>query len=142
LKRILKSKSISRKEKLAIYKTIIKPIVTYASDTWVLTKKDEALISKWERKVLRKIFGPVNERNLWRIRSNQELRYMYQDLDLVITVRKSRLKWLGHVRRMSSQRGPEMALEGNPGGRRRKGRPRKRWLDDVQDDMIKIGVKR
>jgi hypothetical protein len=29
-----------------------------------------------------------------------------------------------------------MALEGNPGGRRRKGRPRKRWLDDVQDDMI------
>jgi hypothetical protein len=35
-----------------------------------------------------------------------------------------------------------MALEGNPGGRRRKGRPRKRWLDDVQDDMIKMGVKR
>jgi hypothetical protein len=35
-----------------------------------------------------------------------------------------------------------MALEGNPGGRRRKGRPRKRWTDDVQDDMIKMGVKR
>jgi hypothetical protein len=35
-----------------------------------------------------------------------------------------------------------MALEGNPGGRRRKGRPRKRWLDDVQDEMIKMGVKR
>jgi hypothetical protein len=34
-----------------------------------------------------------------------------------------------------------MALEGNPGGRR-KGRPRKMWLDDVQDDMIKMGVKR
>jgi hypothetical protein len=25
-------------------------------------KKDEALISTWERKVLRKIFGPVNEK--------------------------------------------------------------------------------
>jgi hypothetical protein len=35
-----------------------------------------------------------------------------------------------------------MALEGNPGGRRRKGRSRKRWLDDVQDDMIKMGVQR
>jgi hypothetical protein len=43
---------------------------------------------------------------------------------------------------MSSQRGPKMALEEYPGGRRRKGRPRKRWLDDVQDDMIKMGVKR
>jgi hypothetical protein len=66
---------------------------------------------------------------------------MYQDLDLV-TIRKSRLKWLGHVHRMSSQRGPKMALEGNHGGRRRKGRPVKRRLDDVQDDMIKMGVKR
>jgi hypothetical protein len=43
---------------------------------------------------------------------------------------------------MNSQRGPEMALEAKPGGRKRKGRPRKRWLDDVQDDMIKMGVKR
>jgi hypothetical protein len=57
LQRILKSKSISWKAKLAIYKTIIKPIVTYASETWVCTKKDEALISIWERKVLRKFLG-------------------------------------------------------------------------------------
>jgi hypothetical protein len=71
-------------------------------------------------------FWASNERNVWRIRSNQELRCMYQDLGLVTTIRKSRLKWLGHVRRMSSQRGPKMALEGKPGGRRRKGRPRKR----------------
>jgi hypothetical protein len=34
-----KSKRISQKAKLAIYKTIIKPVVTYASETWVLTKK-------------------------------------------------------------------------------------------------------
>jgi hypothetical protein len=39
LQRILKSKSISRKAKLAIYKTIVKLIVTYASETWVLTKR-------------------------------------------------------------------------------------------------------
>jgi hypothetical protein len=45
-----------------------------------------------------------------------------------------------HVHRMSSQRGLKMALEGNPGGRR-KGRPTKRWSDDVQDDMINMGVK-
>jgi len=55
---------------------------------------------------------------------------------LVTITRKSRLRWLDHVHRMSSQRESEMALEGNPRGRRRKGRPRKRWLDDVQDDMI------
>jgi hypothetical protein len=39
---------------------------------------------------------------------------------------------------------PKMALEGNPVGkrRRRNDRPRKRLLDDVQGDMIKMGVKR
>jgi hypothetical protein len=84
----------------------------------------------------------ASKRNVWRIRSNQELRCMYRDLDLVTTIRKSRLKWLGHVHRMSSQRGPKMALEGNSGGKRRRGRPRKRRLDDVQDDIIKMGVKR
>jgi hypothetical protein len=36
-----------------------------------LQKKDEALISTWERKVIRKIFGPVNERNVWRIINNK-----------------------------------------------------------------------
>jgi hypothetical protein len=92
LQRILMSKTISRKAKLAIYKTIIKSIVTYASETWVLTKKDEALISTWERKVLTQIFWPVNERNVWSIRSNQELRFIHEDLDLVATIRKSRLK--------------------------------------------------
>jgi hypothetical protein len=60
---------------------------------------------------------------------------MYQDLELVTAVRESRLRWLYHVHRMNSQRGPKMALEGNleeEGGR--KGRSRKRWLDNV---MIK-----
>jgi hypothetical protein len=35
-----------------------------------------------------------------------------------------------------------MALKGNSGGRRRKGRLRKRCLDYIQDDMIKMDVKR
>jgi hypothetical protein len=31
---------------------------------------------------------------------------------------------------------------GRKSWRKKKGKPRKRWLDDVQDDMIKISVKR
>jgi hypothetical protein len=65
---------------------------------------------------------------------------MYQDLDLVTTIRKSWLIWLGHVHRMSSQRVPNGT--GKKSWRKKKGRPRKRWLYDVQDDMIKMGVKR
>jgi hypothetical protein len=38
-----------------------------------LLLKNESQINTWERKVLRRIFGPVNGRGIWRIRSNKEL---------------------------------------------------------------------
>jgi hypothetical protein len=44
-----------------VYKTIIRPVVTYGSKTWTLTEKDESEKER-ERKVLRRIFGSVNDR--------------------------------------------------------------------------------
>jgi hypothetical protein len=73
LQNVLRSKNISRKAKLNVYKTIMRPVVTYGSETWTLTKKDELQINIWERKVLRRIFGPVKDRGMWRIRSSKEL---------------------------------------------------------------------
>jgi hypothetical protein len=73
---IMRSKSISRKSKLKIYRTVIKPIVIYASDTWVPKEKEIRMFNVWERKILRKIFGAKKEENEWKIRNNQELRNM------------------------------------------------------------------
>ena len=53
-----------------IYET---PIVTYASETWVL---NETIIQKLlvlDRKILRRIFGPTKENQIWRIKTNEEL---------------------------------------------------------------------
>jgi hypothetical protein len=41
LKNVLKSKNISQKVKVNVYRTIIRPVVTYGSKTWTVTKKDE-----------------------------------------------------------------------------------------------------
>ena len=38
---MLKSKSISRRSNLQIYKTLIRPIVTYGAETWTLTLRRE-----------------------------------------------------------------------------------------------------
>jgi hypothetical protein len=43
---------------------------------------------------------------------------------------------------MEDHREPKRALQGIPGGGRRRGKPRKRWLDDVEDDLRKMEVKR
>jgi hypothetical protein len=51
--------------------------------------------------MLRKICGPVYENGIWRIRTNKEPMALYQELDIVAEIKKVRLRWLGHVERMS-----------------------------------------
>jgi hypothetical protein len=46
--------------------------LTYGAETWVLSKQDEHRLSIFERKILRRIYGPVMDRGRWRIRTKQE----------------------------------------------------------------------
>ena len=50
---MLKSKTIYRRSKLQIYKTLIRPVVTYGAETWTLTAAEENVLRRFERKVLR-----------------------------------------------------------------------------------------
>jgi hypothetical protein len=45
-----------------LYKTLIRPVLAYGSETWVLSKSDEAILRVFERKILRAIFGPTNDK--------------------------------------------------------------------------------
>jgi len=59
---------------MKLYWSIIRPIVTYACETWVLKETTENKLMVFERKVLRKIFGPTKERDgTWQIKTNDEL---------------------------------------------------------------------
>jgi hypothetical protein len=49
---------------------------------------------------------------------------------------------MGHLERMDDNKVPKRMLYGRPGGRRKKGRPWLRWLDDVEEDLRKMGVRR
>jgi hypothetical protein len=57
--KLLKSRALNRSSKLKIYKNLIKPVVTYGCEAWILTNRDEPYLRIFERKILRKIFGPV-----------------------------------------------------------------------------------
>lgn len=54
--------------------------------------------STWERKILRRMYGPVVKEGIWRIRTNGELRVLYKVLDLVTDIKKKILEWIGRVR--------------------------------------------
>ena len=43
----------------ALYGTYIVTILTYVSETWTLSKSDDTFLAAFERKMLRRIHGPV-----------------------------------------------------------------------------------
>jgi hypothetical protein len=56
--------------KVRLYKTVIRPLLWYASGSWTLTKKSESALDASERKVPRRIMGPMKENNTWIIGYN------------------------------------------------------------------------
>jgi hypothetical protein len=61
LKRQFRFQFVSIKNKVKLYKTLIRPVLAYGSETWVLSTCDETILGVFERKILRTIFGPTNE---------------------------------------------------------------------------------
>jgi hypothetical protein len=55
-----KSRLVSKKSKLKLY---WRPVVTYACETWALKETIKNKLMVFERKVLRRIFGPTKERD-------------------------------------------------------------------------------
>jgi hypothetical protein len=107
-----------------------------------MSAADENSLSVFERKVVRMIYGPVREGERWRIRSNRELEEILRGEDIVKFVKSQRLAWLGHVERMDEERMSRKLLHGTMEGRRRRGRPRKRWLQDLEEDLRVMHVGR
>ena len=62
---MLKSKIIRRFFKMLIYKTLIRPVITYGSETLTLKKSDENLLRIFERKILRNIYGPIQDGDVY-----------------------------------------------------------------------------
>jgi len=50
------------------------------------------------------------------------------------------LRWLGNVERMSEEMVVKWLHQNTPEGSRSVGRPRLRWMDDVREDLRRMGV--
>jgi hypothetical protein len=69
LQKVFKNKNLSKKLKLRLKSTIIDKSLTYALEIWTLTKRDRKQLEVFERKVYRRILGPVydNKKENWKI---------------------------------------------------------------------------
>jgi hypothetical protein len=93
--------------------------VTYGYEAWTLTNRDEQHLRIFERRILRKIFSPVqNENGSWRISRNYELNKLIENAYIVRFIKSRGIAWLGHVMRMDDKRTPKRILEWKTIGRK------------------------
>jgi hypothetical protein len=135
--KFFKSKNISNKLKLRLNNTIIDKALTYASETWILTKRERKQMNIFERKLYRRILGPVhdNEKENWRILTNKEIYVIVKNPTITETIRLNRLRWFGYVQRMEENTISGRVLHMNLETTRLKGRTRNRWQDEVKEDL-------
>jgi hypothetical protein len=115
---------------IKIYRTILLLV-------WVLnlalTLREERRLRVFEDRVLRSIFGPRRDEvtGEWRELHNVELNDLYGSLIIVRVIKSRRMRLVGHIACVGEGKGIYGVLVGKPEGKRRLGRTRRRWQDNI-----------
>ena len=128
---VMCDKKVPTKLKVLLYKTSIKPTLTYGSETWPVTQRMEEKLNATEMRMLRHIHGVTFEDHI----TNEEIRSQASVRELSIQMRVKRLRWYGHVCRRDEDEDIRRVMEMKVTGRRKRGRPKQRWTDTIRTDM-------
>jgi len=94
----------------------------------------------FERKFLKKIFGPTYENGSWRMKTNQELDKLIKYKNLINFARLQRLGWYGHIEIIQETVMVKAIHAWKPNSKSPMGRPKIRWDDDVKKDIQRLKV--
>jgi hypothetical protein len=112
--------------------TLICPVVTYASETWVLKEKEINKLMMFERKIMRKIFGPTRTADgYWRIKNDQEINDTLKWQNIIGFIKEQRLSWLSHIEHMTEENIVQKIKRWKPMSKQPIRRPKTRWEDDM-----------
>ena len=130
LGRIRKDKYVSRETKKRLVRALIFPVVLYGCETWTKTRDMERKINAGEMWIWRKMLriSWTEKRTNESVRAELEIE-REETLQQTATWRK--LSYFGHVMRSNGLEKELMTACGE--GRKRRGRPRRRWLDEVHE---------
>ena len=77
---------------MKLYWSVIRPVVVYGCETWVLKESIIQKLSVFGRKILRKIFGPAKEAKvIWRIKTNKKLDELIKHRNIINYVKAQRM---------------------------------------------------
>ena len=120
----LKERNLNAASKLQIYKSIIRPVVIDVCETWAMTVTEQNRLLVFERRVLRKIYGPTQDNDgEWRIKTNEELEKLIKKKNIVRFIKSQILRRAAHVIGIDTTRTVKKLTEWEPCSSRAVGRP-------------------
>ena len=119
-----------------VYKVAVRPAMLYGLETVALTKRQEAEMEVAELKMLRFSLGVTR---MDKIR-NEYIRGTAQVGKFGEKTREARLRWYGHLRRKDDGYIGRRMLRMELPGKRKRGRPKRRFMDVVKEDMAEVEV--
>ena len=128
---IFKSRDITLPTNVRLVKAMVFPVVMYGCESWTVKKAERQRIDAFElwcwRKLLRVPWTPR--------RSNQSiLKEINPEYSLEGLILKLKVRYFGHLMGRTDSF-EKILMLGKIEGRRRRGRQRMRWLDDITDSM-------
>ena len=128
---VLKSRHITLPAKVQLFKAMVFSVVTYECENWTIKNAEHQRIDAFELWYWRRLLRvPWSAR-----RSNQSiLKEISPEYSLAGLMLKLKLQYFGHLMRRTNSLEKTLML-GKIEGRRRRGRQRMRWLDDITNLM-------
>ena len=128
---VFKSRDITLPTKVHLVKAMVFPVVMYGCESWTVKKAECRRIDAFELWCWRRLLRvPWTAR-----RSNQSiLKEINPGISLEGMMLKLKLQYFGHLMRRVDSLEKTLMLRGI-GCRRRRGRPRMKWLDGIMDSM-------
>jgi len=134
---ILCDKRIPPKLKGRIHKTVVQPAMLYGLETVPLSTRDTKRMEVAEMKMCRWACGHTLKDHV----RNEAIRLKLGTENIAARCKKARLRWFGHIKRRGDEYVGRKVLEMAVPGRRRRGRPKLRWMDCVKKDLEELKAK-
>ena len=128
---ILKSRDITLSAKVRLVKAMVFPVVMYGCESWTIKKDEHQIIDAFELWCWKRLL-----RVHWTARRSSQsiLKETSPECSLEGLMLRLKPQYFGHLMRRVDSLEKTLML-GGTGGRRRRGRQRKRWLDGITDSM-------
>ena len=122
--------------KLRIFRSNVKTVMLYGSETWRTTKRIQSRVQSIVNSCLRRNLGFC-----WKDKvTNEQLWERAEEEQIALQVRRRKWSWIGQTLRKPASNTTRNALSWNPQGKRKRGRPRNSWRRDLEYEVKGIGL--